>query len=335
MKSRRRTVGVILTLIGVVSLLIWVSVYNSFEESYQRKVEENYQSISDARDILDYAFLGIVPPLPEIALEAFRKCPSVLEVAVMFPTTIFGLGLIPRGYPTQIIPMQIDVFAPAVTPDFLRVANIEVVEGRFLTWEDVEKKRMVCVLEIHPSNPYWFGQEMKIGDYLYIDHDLNQEGKLTEWSLEIVGLVKTHTVHEMGRRGGGHPLPQAYYPFTVALEAYREEMGPGTPYLVYYFRVLDNLKAAKEIKETTKLLLGGADPHLNGYPVQKITGVGPNRLPPWVEDPLHKPYIPFTNQALISLNQTRWLFYELPYLFMVISVSGIFLLLLKTRRKNN
>lgn len=326
--GRGRTVGVILTLIGVVALLIWVSVYNSFEESYQRKVEENYQSINDARDILSHAFLGDdEPPPPEICLEAYLKCPSILEVAVKFSTDIFGLGLIPRGYPTQIIPTPIDVRAPAVTPDFLRVANIEVVEGRFLTWEDVEKKRMVCVLETHPNNPYWFGQEMKIGDHLYIDHELNEEGKLTERPLEIVGLVKTHTVEVIDRRAYDAPL--AYYPLTVAVKAFQEEEGPIMPHLIYYFRVLDNLKAAKEIEETTKMLLGGADPFSS--PIQRITGEL-NRYPPWVEKPPHKPYIPFTNQALISLNQTRWLFYKLPFLFIVIGVSGIFLMLLKTRK---
>ncbi len=332
--GRRRTVGVILTLIGVVALLIWVSVYSSFEESYQRKLENNYQSINDARDILRLTVLvALGKPLPENSKEVFLKCPSVIEIAESFHGGLFALALTPRGLPTQIIPEIMEIQAAAVTPDILDVANIEVVEGRFLTWEDVEKKRMVCVLEDHPSNPYWFGREMKVGDYLYSRDSLDEEGKLFHNPLEIVGLVKTHTIYNWEAKG--MEISSAYLPLSVALEWYRDwglrnKIGE-TPSINYYFRVLDNLKAAKEIKEATRLLLGGADPHLNGYPVQRISGE-PNRLPPWVEDPLHKPYIPFTNQALISLNQTRWLFYKLPYLFMVISVSGIFLLLLKTRK---
>lgn len=338
--TKRRIIGILILLLGIGCLLIPISIGKNFEELYQRWVEINYHSIKDARDILYISIdnIDLVPKkgyLPPPGLrETFLKNPSILEVAEEISIRMHIDGWRSGA------PEEYEVHCAATTPDILRVANIELVGGRFLTWEDLDKKNAVCVMESMGED--WFrkafGREVKIGDHIFYPY--YEKGELFRIPLEIVGFVRTHTVYDYQPRELDNCF--AFLPLSIALKIITEEVQrwgltlDDAPKLsiTYHFRVLSNLKAAREIYKTEENYLN-TKPYY--WPSQKLTPIPPEkypfppnpkylgRSPPWVSEPRTLPYVPFTNYPLLLLRGARWLYYNLFFLAFILIGASIIL----------
>lgn len=338
--GKRRSIAFVFLFMGIVILLFWFIPRGYFEEVYKNRVEENYHSINDARDILSKAFWSYPeagrPPLPPEAKEVFKKLPSVLEVAQGFPIYLGAAGrkVVNSG---EYEYYEVEIWTYGVTPEIMEIANIDLLEGRFLTWEDVEKERMVCVLEDHPNNLLIFGRKMGIGNYLTFDSPLDERGQPKEnpkYSFEIVGLVKTHTVFNYQNQGLKYKVG-AYVPLSSAVKVVREEsVGLGyNPDYYYYCRVLDTEKGVLELEEAVKKLMGMRRNPYSPF-TQRIEG-DVVRYPSFDEEYKYYPLIPFTNHALISL-RTRWMmFNNLPFLSLFFILTGNLLLWRRKKVKEN
>ncbi|MBT9151476.1 MAG: hypothetical protein DDT40_01671 [candidate division WS2 bacterium] len=333
--GRRRTISIILIVFAIGLLLVNLTLKETVEGLYQKKVKDNYHSITDGRDILKiYMGLEVLKDgqkvEPDLTKDFFLKLPSIVEVAETKPLVLhYNIKDVKGAKPYK--GAFGDFYCSATTPDMFKVANLELVEGRFLTWEDVEKERMVCVIE-------YMGDSFGVGNYLYFHNVLMMgEGEeLTDNPLEVVGIVKTKTVFNYHARGWDDKA--AYIPFSTAIKLILEEVSkPGfeRPYPAkdlflsrdVYLRVLDVDKGAREITEALKARFKELGKELGPaqVPTQYLTHEKLIRFPPWDNRPFHESYLPFTNHPLISLMRMKKVFDNLPFISLFLILIGVIL----------
>lgn len=309
-----RALSLCLLLLGLGLLTVWLVGKGSFEDIYQRKVWENYLSVDIGRDILSLStnkkspeWKGdeLLPPnLPLEAIERFLKCPSILEASASFNLHLHALGTLEGS------PYITGSDTIATTPGMQMISNLEIIEGRFLTWEDVQEKRNVCVLDLDKFNELSvFVENIGLGSFLYFDNTLDEEGKLSDDPYEVVGIVKRH----------GLTISYCFIPISTGAEMInREFFKPNSKETLrypndFYFKVISTTKAVEEIEETVRDIFGGIYPY--EIPTQMWAGV------------FFNPPKPFTNYELIRLRNLKYLFYRLPLIaFILISISVVFIL---------
>ncbi|MFH1896967.1 MAG: ABC transporter permease [Candidatus Desantisbacteria bacterium] len=126
-----------------------------------------------------------------------RSCPSALEITEIFN----NIGI---EYPLESGEM-VYFDAKGVEPQFAKIAEVEVIRGRFISQAEVQERRRVCVIEQTSAIPIRCKRNLKIGDYL------TYGGKER---LKIIGFVKTKKICPIEH----NDQLQAYWPISTAKE---------------------------------------------------------------------------------------------------------------------
>jgi putative ABC transport system permease protein len=160
-----------------------------------------------------------------------KNCPSVLAA-----TEVCDISL---DYPLS-SGNSVYLCGYGIEPQLARMAEIEVIRGRFINPTDLQERRRVCVIEQTPSIFQICRGKIKIGDYI------NYGG--TE-RLKIVGFVRTKKIisAEYG------PGEFAYLPLSVAKEIVIREGRPDWMQIVY-LQAVSVKKTKQSLKEIEYVL---------------------------------------------------------------------------------
>ncbi len=302
--GRTFTIVLIIFLAGLFLLPLRFFGENHFERLYEKLVEINYRSIKDGRDILSMEmsvllldmpnpFPGEILGFPLLPLtresspglrEEFLKSPYILEVAEEISQYLF-IPFNPEEINYQDDDSWAELWGYAVTPDLARVANLEILEGRFLSWEDEDKRSAVCVIAYSGEKDYFqkaLKREVKLGDFIYLGpHNI----------YEIVGLVKVNAIYDDTTKKDNRMV--VFLPLSTNLKRkyvdFRKANVAADFRPRYHFRVLDVFKAARDLEKITERLVGK-----HSSPRQRISPLGDyppigsrenykyrNRVAPW------------------------------------------------------
>lgn len=275
--------GIIIGIAGVVGII-------TIGEGKQKKVNEFVNRmgadtvIVNPTCIVDNKNIG---SLKEADISFIKRaCPSVLEISetsnacLEYPLEIGGTcysgGAIGFG-------------GGGVDPQFAKVAEIEIIKGRFINQLDVQERRRICVVEQSPTLVKQCKKNLKIGDYLTFGEE----------RLKIIGFVKTKKIFV-----GEHDIINAYFPVSVAKE-FIIKMGndPAGDQTIYIQAISAN-KTKRLLKEVESAIK------------QRNSGRLPSNLKPYTYESL-------VEEGVKEVNRTTLIMFAIALIALIVGGIGI------------